>query len=162
MDTTELLKLADALIFMKTGKHLDHTQRVILEGTFQGKTYAEIAEETYQSEGHVRNIGSELWKALSEQLGEEVNKSNCRAILENARFHRSPAIVSNNLTVQTLNFCNGSKPILNGKSQNPNNQTQPHLNLGDAPEIRAFYGRETELAILQNQLLEQRCRIINR
>lgn len=162
MDTTELLKLADALMFMKTGKRLDHTQRVVLEGTFQGKTYAEIAEETYQSEGHVRNIGAELWKALSEQLGEEVTKSTCRAILENAIFHRSSAIVHNNnnhIRVQNLNVYSEGQSPANNKYHN-HNSSKPHLNLGDAPEIRAFYGRETELATLQNQLLEQHCRLI--
>jgi len=160
MDITELLKLADALIFMKTGKHLDHTQRAVLEGTFQGKTYADIAEETYQSEGHVRNTGSELWKILSEQLGKEIAKSNCRAILENAIFYNSSTILNDNVTFQTLNFCTESNPTINGKSPKYVNSNQQHLNLSDAPEITSFYDRKTELTTLQNWILEQQGRLI--
>ncbi len=161
MDITELLKLADALIFMKTGKHLDHTQRAVLEGTFQGKTYAEIGEETYQSEGHVRNTGSELWKILSEQLGQEITKSNCRAVIEKIEFNNlTSATIKGDVTVNNLNFCTESNPISNGKYSKYNNSSRQHLNLSDAPETTSFYDRKTELATLQNWILGQQGRLI--
>jgi hypothetical protein len=43
-------------------------------------------EELHRSEGHVRDIPSELWKILSEVLGKEVNKSNFRSTLQRSHF----------------------------------------------------------------------------
>ncbi len=60
MEIAKVLKLADELIFAKTGEHIDYLQKAILGGTFQGRTYPQIAEETHSSEGHTRDIGSEL------------------------------------------------------------------------------------------------------
>lgn len=157
MDITEVLELADALIFTKTGKHLDHLQKAVLEGTFQGQTYVEIAEENYQSEGHVRNTGSELWKILSEQLKQEINKSNFRAIInKKVEFNHN----AGHVTVNNLNFCTESKQTATSNQETQKKPTQQHLNLSDAPEILSFYGRENELATLQNWILEKHSRLI--
>lgn len=82
MDIKEVLKLADNLFFAKTGNHLDDLQEAILRGTVRGKRYSQIAEDFHCSEGYVRNVASQLWKILSEVVGEEVSKSNFRATLE--------------------------------------------------------------------------------
>lgn len=156
MDITEVLELADTLIFTKTGKHLDHLQKAVLEGTFQSKTYAEIAEENYQSEGHVRNTGSEIWKLLSEQLKQEINKSNFRAIIKKVEFNHN----AGHVTVNNLNFCTESKKTATSNQEPQKKPTQQHLNLSDAPEILSFYGRENELATLQNWILEKHSRLI--
>ena len=81
-DIVEILKLADELLFTHTGEHLDHLQEIILKGTLQGQKYAKIASENSLSEGHARDSASELWQALSDVLGEDVNKLNARNILE--------------------------------------------------------------------------------
>ena len=86
MDVEEILKFADNLVFAKTGKYLDNVQKAILRGTWQDQKYAKIAEELHRSEGHVRDIPSELWKILSEVLGKEVNKSNFRSTLQSSTF----------------------------------------------------------------------------
>jgi ABC-type glutathione transport system ATPase component len=153
---TDAIALAEALIFMKTGKHLDHLQKAVLQGTFEGKTYTEIAAETYQSEGHVRNTGSELWKVLSAELKEEINKSNFRAVIEKVEFNHNTGYV----TSQSINFCR-DRLQTNANSQPPEKpQPKQHLNLGDAPEITAFYGRKNELATWQNWILEKNSRLI--
>ena len=82
MDIAEVLKFADELLFTHTGEHLDHLQEIILKGTLKGQKYAKIASENNLSEGHVRDTASELWQALSDVLGEKVNKLNARNILE--------------------------------------------------------------------------------
>ena len=82
MDIAEVLKLADELLFTHTGEHLDHLQETILKGTLKSQKYAKIASENNLTEGHVRDTASELWQALSDILGENVNKLNARNILE--------------------------------------------------------------------------------
>ena len=81
MNLKEVLKMADELVFAKTGQHLDDLQEAVLRGTIQGEKYTQIAEEIHCNESYVRDIGAKLWQVLSEELGEEVNKSNLRSTM---------------------------------------------------------------------------------
>ena len=57
-----------------------------MRGTWQGEKYQKIAEQLHRSEGHVRDVASELWEIISDVLREEVNKSNFRSAIERWRF----------------------------------------------------------------------------
>ncbi len=48
-------------------------------------------------------------------------------------------------------------PVAGAESPGPG----PHVDWGDAPEGPSFYGRESELALLTDWLLEQRCRVVS-
>jgi hypothetical protein len=161
MEIAEVLKLADELIFAKTGEHLDYLQKAILEGTFQGRTYPEIAEATHSSEGHTRDIGSELWKILSAGLGEDITKRNFRAIIEKAKFYNSPsAIGRDHVTVNNVNVCQ-ERARSPTEPQNPQpTPKQLHIDLGDAPEIFTFFDRTSELSTLENWIMRDRTRLI--
>ena len=78
MDVQEVLRLADHLVFTKTGKRLDDLQEAILRGSLENEKYSKVADAFHCSEGHVKDIASDLWKILSDALGEEVRKSNLR------------------------------------------------------------------------------------
>jgi len=54
MKVDHIFNLADELVFSKTGKHLDDLQRIILEGTLQGKKYAQIATENQYSDNYIK------------------------------------------------------------------------------------------------------------
>jgi hypothetical protein len=118
MDIAEVLKLADELLFTHTGEHLDHLQEIILKGTLQGQKYAKIASENSLSEGHVRDSASELWQALSDVLGEDVNKLNARNILEKI-------IISNSGSIG--NFVSGNKVSI-GSKQKRSHKSSPYPN----------------------------------
>ncbi|NJL68745.1 MAG: ATPase, partial [Microcoleus sp. SM1_3_4] len=108
MELKEVLRFADEKVFSTTGKHLDDLQEAILKEAVQGRKYAaKVAKDRGCSEGYVRVAAAELWKILSEVLGEEVSKVNVRAILERAKFYNfSPTIDSENVTVNNhVNFC---------------------------------------------------------
>ncbi len=161
MDIAEVLKLADELIFAKTGEHLDYLQKAILEGTFQGRTYPQIAEETHSSEGHTRDIGSELWQIFSEGLGEDITKRNFRARIEKVEFNNfSSATVKGDVTVNNLNIC---QERARSPTEPPNPQPtskQPHIDLGDSPEIFTFFDRTSQLSTLENWITHERTRLI--
>ncbi|GDZ95038.1 ATPase [Planktothrix agardhii CCAP 1459/11A] len=173
MDIEEVLELADHLIFTKTGKHLVHLQQAILRGTIQNCTYSEIAEDHYASESHVKWVGSELWKIISEELGETVKKSNFRAIFEKGRIYKNhqSAIVKNitgeNVTVN--NHLNVSCKTERAKAQQQNESNlndpqttlnQPHIDLNDAPKITKFYDRTQELSTLEKWMIEDGVQLI--
>lgn len=157
MDIQEVLTIADDLIFASTGKHLDHLQKAILEGTLQGQTYTKIAEDIHSSEGHIRDLGAEIWRIFSKEFGETVSKSNFRAILEKANFYNySSAIVSNTVTVNNVNICSEGRCA----EAQQRGQDRVCLDWGDAPEILTFYGRQEEENCLKEWMIEKHCRLI--
>ncbi|MGE5659173.1 MAG: AAA family ATPase [Actinomycetota bacterium] len=161
MDIAEVLKLADELIFAKTGEHLDYLQKAILEGTLQGRTYGKIAEATHSSEGHTRDIGSELWKILSEGFGEEITKRNFRAIIEKVEFNNfASATVKGDVTVNNVNICPERARSPTSPENTQQTPTQPHIDLGDAPEIFNFYDRTPQLSTLETWILQDQSRLI--
>lgn len=159
MTVTEILKLADELVFASQGKHLDDLQEEIIQGVYEGKTYREIAEESQWSESRVRNIASELWKLLSKELGEDIEKANFRSTFNRLNISLSPS--SQNICV---NF--GSQILYNSKQDNQRNQINNkskiiYEDLTLAPQIIKFYNRETELETLKNWILNQNIRLIS-
>ncbi|MEG4350867.1 NB-ARC domain-containing protein [Microcoleus sp. LAD1_D3] len=167
MDIAEVLTLADELIFAKTGKHLDYVQEAILRGTLQDTTYTQIAQEVYSSPSHVRNVGSQLWKILSKELGKNITKTNFRAVLEKGIvYNYQSSIVENitgeNITVnKNLNVCR-EKARSPKTPQNPEpTAKQPRIDLDDAPEISTFFDRTSELSTLKQWILGDRTRLIS-
>jgi len=82
MDVEEALAFTDALIFTKTGKHLNTLQAAVFRGTWLSQKYEQIAQTCYCSEDYVKTVGATLWKLLSEGLEEKVSKKTFRAALE--------------------------------------------------------------------------------
>lgn len=162
MEVEEILKFADNLVFAKIGKYLDNVQKAILRGTWQDQKYAKIAEELHRSEGHVRDIASELWKILSQVLGKEVNKSNFRSTLHRPHF----CIISSHFQKDFVNINNvnvGANTVQSpevSKDRSPstpiaeNTQPQIHQDLRDASDISSFYNRTSEQATLQEWRLQ--------
>ncbi|MBD2020729.1 NB-ARC domain-containing protein, partial [Leptolyngbya sp. FACHB-36] len=82
MDAETALEWVDQLLFRKTGERLSALQRNILHKVLRGQKYLEIAAHFGYTEGHIKDVGSHLWKVLSKLLGERITKSTCRAVLE--------------------------------------------------------------------------------
>lgn len=78
-----VLRLVDTAVFTTTGKHLSHIEILVLQGSWQGRRYPEIASQNGYTLEYLKNdIGPQLWKRLSESLGEKVSKANIRAVLQ--------------------------------------------------------------------------------
>ncbi|MEM9003413.1 MAG: NB-ARC domain-containing protein [Cyanobacteria bacterium P01_F01_bin.86] len=82
MSAEAVLELADSLVVTATGKHLTDLQRMILKDVWRRQTYSEIANRLRYTEGHIKDVASQLWQALSQALDERVTKSNSRSVLE--------------------------------------------------------------------------------
>ncbi len=170
MDIAAALKLADDLVFVQTGKRLDYVQQAILRGTLKKRTYTQIAKEVYSSSSHVRNVGSELWKILSEGLGENITKASLKPILEKGTFYNYQSAIVENITGETvtvnnkLNICYKKAHESRESPKTPQNPQptakQPRIDLGDAPEILTFYDRTSQLTTLENWILASRTRLI--
>ena len=82
MNVNEVVTFVDKIVFEKTGKHLDDVQTAVVQGTWERRTYDDIAQEFNATKNHVGDIGAELWQLLSQALGEDIKKTNFRSTLE--------------------------------------------------------------------------------
>ncbi|WP_026787703.1 NB-ARC domain-containing protein [Planktothrix rubescens] len=169
MTVTEILQFVDSLVFSETEKHLDDLQKKIIEEIFKGKTYQQIADIYDYDEGYIGDECRKLFKILSEQLGENINKSNFCWTIERLQLKSSPLIIHTNSNHSkqnnnhTFNFCvpnvnesnNNQEKNLNTKSKSV------YHDLTLAPQIIKFYNRETELKTLSNWILKQNSRLIS-
>jgi len=161
MDIAQVVNILDELLFDKTGSHLDFIQKSVLEGTLQEKTYSEIALKSGYSESHVGDTASDLWKFLSELLGEKVRKANVKAILEKTNFNQVSGVVVSGIVGVTNNIsvCNKTNHPKNNSP--PTRKTSsPKLHLNNAPKFPYFYGRNNELSTLKDWLINQEIRLI--
>ncbi|BAY97750.1 hypothetical protein NIES37_16950 [Tolypothrix tenuis PCC 7101] len=86
------LQFVEQLIYAKTGKSLTDIQKAVLQESWDGqrKTYNQIAEEFQYSASYIKQtVAPQLWKLLSEVLGEKVNKTNIHAVIERRRANQS-------------------------------------------------------------------------
>ena len=160
MTVTEALQLANELVFAQTGKHLDDLQEEVIKGLWQGQTYKTIAEESNRSESRVKDIGHKLLHILSEQLGEDVKKSNFRSTIERLKVISSPSsqVINQNFNFCSQSFHNNTKELLSEKLSN----TSPVFHdLTIAPKITYFYDRTIELNTLSHWLIDQNTRLIS-
>lgn len=164
MEMREALQWTDHLIFNKTGKHLDSLQRAILEGVWEGKGYKDISEKYQCTSDHVRKSASDLWKLLSDLLGENVKKKNVRSLIENQIF----SYYNNGVQIANqINVCSDLYGYPKSqKKRSPQDTTTPppppRHDLSQAPEnSRRFCDRTQELATLKQWILEEHSRIVS-
>lgn len=112
-------------------KPLKKIQRVILQHSWEGLSYSEIARQADYELGYVRDTGAKLWQLLSEVMGEKVTKQNLAAVLQH--------YLRQNLPTPSL---------------------QPDQDWGEAIDTAIFYGREKELTTLQQWIVDDRCRLV--
>jgi hypothetical protein len=160
MNVANVLELADKLMFESNNRHLDDLERSIVEGVYQGKKYKQIANEYSCSESHATDVAADLWKALSDALGEKVKKANFKSTVE--RCHSK--VESSTGFVQQINPLNVFSDIT------IHNQFDPHAKQNDRfitpqylktiPALTPFYDRSQELTALKQWILEDKCRSI--
>ena len=167
MNLNEVLQMADEMVFAKTGEHLDNWQEAILRGTIQGEKYTKIAEEIHCNESYVRDVGSKLWPILSEELGEDVNKTNFRSAMDRLQVSIFSNVVDY-VGVGSVNICGEARHSPNIPNSHPPNQETSnskqtktsHQDLSEMPELGDFFDRTSELQTLTTWILQQNCRLI--
>jgi NB-ARC domain len=150
----EILRFADNAVYKKTGKHLNDLQSDILEG----HKYAQIAEKHQCTTDYVGSVASDLWKYLSDELGEKITKSNVHARLENAIF----SIISSDFSRSNnnINYCPHNPQCPDIETQKTPDIETPYIDLDDAPCINFFYGRTQQLDDLEKYIFQQKARLI--
>ena len=93
----QIIECTETLINDKTGKSLSFIQKAVLSASLLDtkKSYGQIATENNYSENYIRQlVAPKLWQLLSINLGEKVNRTNCRAVLEQRLYNSSLLTIS--------------------------------------------------------------------
>lgn len=108
MGVEEALEFVDNLVFLKTGEHLDKTQRIILRHLWEDerRTYQDIANSLRYTEAHLKSVGAELWHLLSKVLGVKVSKSTFQGVVQGFRTTQQSPKISHIPNLEG----NGTKP----------------------------------------------------
>ena len=77
------MNIEEALVTLDTFiEHgLSDVQEIVFRKAWEGQTYPDIAESCGYDANYIKDVGSKLWKLLSQAFGEEVTKSNFRSVL---------------------------------------------------------------------------------
>ncbi len=107
MNVEEALLIADTIVYGQRNNHMTTLERVIFKDAWLGKTYENIAKDNFCSSSRARQLGTELFKVLSAELAEKVDKKNFRATIERRReelIHLAPQPSETVLSVEKPNL----------------------------------------------------------
>ncbi|MFP4298170.1 MAG: ATP-binding protein [Spirulinaceae cyanobacterium] len=167
MNITEFLQFADELIFAKTGKHLSNLQKTVLQGVWRNMNYEAIAKTVHRDEQYLRNVGSDLWKILTEALGEKINKANAISVIEREIVIKSNQDTTNFVGIGNLNLFSSCDSHQNQQEHESRQQVHQDWNSFDcgnpdfATKVSRFYGRDQEIDTLENWIFNCFNRLIS-
>ena len=123
-----LLKIVDFQLIESQNRPLNSTEILILQGIWQYQTYNQIALEKGYSPGYFTNVvAPQLWRRLSEIVGQRVTKKNCRVLL---------------LSYAAAQAAPETRPLMQHPAQsllNVNQNTSPCYPSGSLPLDSPFY-----------------------
>lgn len=131
------IEFTDSLLYEKTGQHLSDLQCCILQQVWGGKTYRAIALVAGYSEGHIKDVASQLWRLLSDVLGERITKGNYRSRLVYwlKRAKRKVVHVADRVGGPVLSKAPQQSP--QASDQNQTNPLNPHF-IGRTPALETL------------------------
>ena len=139
MTIEEALTILDDVLGQTT---LNDTQELVFRHAWEDWTYERMAEQFGYTPDHIKNVGAELWGALSNLTGIKITKRNLQSVLRRWAEHHCPAAEL---------FYSAAR-----NSTAPN----PRQDWGEAPDSTRFTGRTQELATLEHWIVEERCRLV--
>ena len=115
-------------------QRLNDIQSEVFLQTWAGLSYKEIAEQLGYQHDYIKQVGSQLWRSLSQTFGEPVSKRNVKAVLRHYEHSQ---------TSRGKSLC---LPCTQDWSE--------------AMDVSRFYRRKEELQTLETWILEDGCRVI--
>ncbi|MEZ2246728.1 NB-ARC domain-containing protein [Microcoleus sp.] len=161
MTVTEILQFVDRLIFAETDEHLSDLQKNIIKGLLNGQSYKNIADDYGYDEGYIGDVSRKLYKILSEQLGEDVNKFNFSWTIERLANRSNSNSLQQVLLINShINLCSNN-PQDYSKNTEPDSYNKKYHDLTLAPKITSFYDRTLELQTLSHWLIDQNVHLVS-
>lgn len=146
---------------------LSKVQKIVFQQAWHGKSYQEIAKTYQYHPGYIKEVGSALWQSLSHQLGVRVTKHNFLMRLKQYQQSQSASSMPPADRSAPASSPPTSSPLASSAPASLPPTSVPTVSLTpilldgqDAVDTRFFYGRQTELAMLKQWLIGDRCRLV--
>ncbi len=154
MDLAQALSVANQAMFAQFNRGLSDVETTIIKGSWQNQTYEQIAEVSGYSDSYLRrDVGPKLWKLLSHALGEPVSKKNFQTALERKWIRGQEDKGTRGQGEMEL----VNPPLV---SLSPHPPIPKRSDWGEVVDVSFFYGRSTELAILEQWIRVEHSRSI--
>ncbi|MDJ0697809.1 NB-ARC domain-containing protein [Mastigocoleus sp. MO_188.B34] len=150
------MNIEDALITLNTLISKDCLNDLtvqVFRYSWEDCTYEEIATKTGYEVEYVRQVGSKLWKLLSQVLQEKVTKSNFRSVIQ---LYSTKNQTLSRITKDTLARPTQTSHIINSLVPGK----MPHQDWGDVIDVSTFFGRVEETQTLKRWILEEGCHLV--
>lgn len=131
---------------------LNAVKRMVFSQAWEGKAYAEIAEQAGYDPDYIKGVAASLWQSLSSVLKEKVTKKNFRALLRQKFDTQKSCLAETEPNIQ--------QQIFQPSTETTKTLSQPKIDWGEAIDVSVFYGRSQELKQLQEYIIADRCRLI--
>jgi WD40 repeat protein len=136
-----------SLIEQILDKRLSKLQELIVRQAWRGCSYKQIAKTTNRDVGHIKNLGSELWQALSHALDERVTKQNFQSVLQQQWSMRHHFAADGSASSLALS-----------KAET---QLRPFsTDWDEAIDVSVFVDRAPELELLTRWVVHDHCRLL--
>jgi hypothetical protein len=150
MAVAEQLSWLNQAVLQYRGQPLSSSiELAVIEGSYAGQTYEQIAEATNYSASYLsRTFCPQLWTLLSAVLGTTVSKKSLHSTLEQLSQAQLSQLPTPGLAAAAVNQSQEAR------------SNWARLDWGEAIDVSVFYGRDDELATLQDWARHNRCRLI--
>jgi SpoVK/Ycf46/Vps4 family AAA+-type ATPase len=134
MNIEEVLSLLDNEVIAIRGDGLSYQDKEIIRQTWEGLTYDDMESLGLSKEYIKKMKAPDLWKLLSEVIGEKVTKKNLKAIIAQV--------------IKRQNY------------QSFLTKAPQRQDWGNVPDISVFYDRVSELETLEKWIITEHCRLV--
>lgn len=148
---------------------LTKLQELVFRQAWKGQSYKQIAKVTNRDVGHIKNVGSALWQALSEALNERVTKQNFQSALDLYWLKHQEALGGNlgqqeparaeapGARYQELKGALDNSSRIQSASEF---LSFPQQDWNEAIDVAVFVNRDAELAALTQWVQDDRYRLV--
>jgi hypothetical protein len=128
---------------------LSKVQEIVFRQCWEECSYQEIARNSGYQLGYIRDVGHKLWQFLSKAFGQKVTKTNFQRIINQYQLNASELKSEHHLPFNTFDLLT--------PQQSSTNQKQDRKEVID---VSTFFGRVSELAVLEQWIVGDRCRVV--
>lgn len=131
------MTLEEALAIVTTAlapQSLSGLQIDVFRGAWNKESYQKISLKLNHEYSYIKDVGAELWQMLTQKLGIQVTKLNLQGVL--------------------------TQYVQQGQMRVSASPQRRHVDWGEAPDVSQFCGRRAQLAMLEQWVMQDRCRLI--
>ncbi|MEG4200395.1 WD40 domain-containing protein [Microcoleus sp. Pol12A5] len=158
------MTIEEALLFLDSvlkQEHLNDIHILVLRQTWEGHSYPQIAKSAGYDAEYIKFVGFQLWQVLSRLFGEKVTKSNVQSVMRRkAQQAQVTVALPNSQISHNINKQIHWSGAIADRVATHVTKLNKSINWGEAIDVSIFYGRTQELALLEQWLIGDRCRLV--